>query len=118
MVDWSIARQVARFAAGSDQADPSADLGLAGRVERFQGPVAEYTRLEAATPVPSPEVLTRPEWAAMNLEALSRLLDPVAVRLDKRLDRAGPLAGALRIGAGATLAAEAGLVMGYMSQRV
>ena len=31
---------------------------------------------------------------------------------------AGPFAGALRVGASATLAAEAGLVMGYMSSRV
>ena len=42
----------------------------------------------------------------------------MAARLDRRLDAAGPLAGALRMGAGATLAAEAGLVTGYLSQRV
>jgi coenzyme F420 biosynthesis associated uncharacterized protein len=42
----------------------------------------------------------------------------VAGRLDRRLGAAGPLAGALRLGADATLAAEAGLVMGYVSQRV
>jgi len=46
------------------------------------------------------------------------MLDPVAERLDERLAFAGPLAGALRLGAGATIAAEAGLVMGYMAQRV
>ena len=40
------------------------------------------------------------------------------MRLDDRLAAAGPLAGALRLGADATLAAEAGLVMGYVSQRV
>ena len=39
-------------------------------------------------------------------------------RLDERLGRAGPLAGALKAATGATLAAEVGLVMGYMSQRV
>jgi coenzyme F420 biosynthesis associated uncharacterized protein len=62
--------------------------------------------------------VTRSEWTTVNLEALSRLLDPVAERLDARLEFAGPLAGALRMGASATLAAEAGLVMGYVSQRV
>ena len=45
----------------------------------------------------------------------SQILDPVAARLDERLAFAGPLAGALRAGASATLAAEAGLVMGYLS---
>jgi coenzyme F420 biosynthesis associated uncharacterized protein len=46
------------------------------------------------------------------------MLDPVAERLDKRLEFAGPLAGALKAGAAATLAAEAGLVIGYVAQRV
>jgi coenzyme F420 biosynthesis associated uncharacterized protein len=54
----------------------------------------------------------------VNLDPLSHMLDPVAARLDDRLGFAGPLAGALRIGASATLAAEAGLVMGYLSSRV
>jgi coenzyme F420 biosynthesis associated uncharacterized protein len=54
----------------------------------------------------------------VNLVALSHILDPVAARLNERFDSAGPFAGALRAGAAATLAAEAGLVMGYMSTRV
>jgi coenzyme F420 biosynthesis associated uncharacterized protein len=62
--------------------------------------------------------VTRAEWAGVNLDTLSHILDPVAARLDERLGFAGPLAGALRAGAAATLAAEAGLVMGYLSSRV
>jgi coenzyme F420 biosynthesis associated uncharacterized protein len=62
--------------------------------------------------------VTRSEWAGVNLDTLSHILDPVAARLDERLGFAGPLAGALRAGAAATLAAEAGLVMGYLSSRV
>ena len=50
---------------------------------------------------------------------LSDLLDPVAGRHGATASSsAGPFAGALRAGAGATMAAEVGLVMGYMSQRV
>jgi coenzyme F420 biosynthesis associated uncharacterized protein len=64
------------------------------------------------------EVVTRTEWAGVNLDSLARMLDPVAGRLDSRLSFAGPLAGALRIASGATLAAEAGLVIGYVAQRV
>jgi coenzyme F420 biosynthesis associated uncharacterized protein len=117
MVDWSLARQVARLAAGSDQ---RVDLGidLVPVCAEMAEHVREYTRLEPATPVPELELLGRAEWAAMNLDAMGPLIDPVAERLDTRLDFAGRLAGALRAGAGATLGAEVGLVMGYASQRV
>ena len=117
MVDWTLARQVARLAAGA--VEPVGDgPDLDALCAEMEAHVAEYTRLSPATPVPRPEAVTRPEWTAVNLDALSRLLDPVAGRLDARLEFAGPLAGALRTGAAATLAAEAGLVMGYVSQRV
>ena len=117
MVDWALARTIARFAGGSEQHAPlGADM--AALTAEMEPHVARCTRLEPESPVPAPEVVGRSGWADVNLDALARLLDPVAERLDDRLDFAGPLAGALRIGAGATLAAEAGLVMGYASQRV
>jgi coenzyme F420 biosynthesis associated uncharacterized protein len=117
MVDWSLARQVADLSAGAD--DPGAyDVDLAAICTELEGPVAEYTGLELAQPVPAPELVSRSEWASANLVSLAELLDPVAARLDDRLGFAGPLAGALRVGAAATVAAEAGLVMGYVSHRV
>jgi coenzyme F420 biosynthesis associated uncharacterized protein len=117
MVDWGLARQVAALAAGSgtEEVPPFDAVALSAEME---APVAGYTRLVLATPTPPAEVVTRAEWTAVNLEALSHILDPVAERLDERLGAAGPFAGALKIGASATLAAEAGLVMGYMSSRV
>jgi coenzyme F420 biosynthesis associated uncharacterized protein len=117
MVDWSLARQVARLAAGSGE--PSGDdPDIAAVCAEMEQHVADYTRLELGTAVPAPELLTRTEWAEVNLDALSGLLDPVAERLEGRMDFAGPLAGALKAGAAATLAAEVGLVVGYVSQRV
>jgi coenzyme F420 biosynthesis associated uncharacterized protein len=80
--------------------------------------VAGYTGLSPATPVPPAELVGRGDWASVNLDSLGRLLDPVAARLEQRLEFAGPLAGALKAGAAATLAAEAGLVIGYVAQRV
>jgi coenzyme F420 biosynthesis associated uncharacterized protein len=117
MVAWSIARQVARLAVGSDeQVELGVDLReLCAQMELH---VAGCTRLELSAPAPPAELVGRREWAELNLAGFERMLDPVAERLDERLGFAGPLAGALRAGAGATIAAEVGLVLGYVSQRV
>src|SRR5215204_215405 len=117
MVDWALARRIAGLAAGqATEEEPPFDAAVLS-VE-MEGPVASYTGLALASPTPSAEVVSRAEWAGVNLDTLSHILDPVAARLDDRLAFAGPLAGALRAGAAATLAAEAGLVMGYLSSRV
>ena len=117
MVDWSLARQIARFAAGNA---PVPELGVdLGRMSAdAERQVADYTGLTLPGPPPPPEMIDRGTWAEINLETLSSLLDPVGQRLSDRLSSAGPLSGPLRAAAGATLAAEVGLVAGYMSQRV
>jgi coenzyme F420 biosynthesis associated uncharacterized protein len=117
MVDWGLARQIAALAAGrsTEEGPPFDAAALSLEMEPV---VAGYTRLALSSPTPAAEVVSRAEWASVNLDALAHILDPVATRLDDRLAFAGPLAGALRAGASATLAAEAGLVMGYMSGRV
>jgi coenzyme F420 biosynthesis associated uncharacterized protein len=117
MVDWGLARQIAALAAGrgTEEPPPFDAVALSREMEPI---VAGYTGLALAAPSPPAEVVSRSEWAAVNLDALAAVLDPVAVRLEERLAFAGPLAGALKVGATATLAAEAGLVMGYMSSRV
>jgi coenzyme F420 biosynthesis associated uncharacterized protein len=117
MVDWSLARQVARFAVGSDGM-PTVQRDLPALGREMEEQVAAYTQLEPRAPVPPVELVTRTEWASVNLDSLARMLDPVAGRLDSRLSFAGPLAGPMRVVSGATLAAEAGLVMGYVAQRV
>jgi coenzyme F420 biosynthesis associated uncharacterized protein len=117
MVDWSLARQIARFAAGADDAQRLAfnfDDAAAGAL----GQVSTYSGLELAGPAPPVHEVARAEWAEANLDSLADLLEPVGERLDARLARAGPLSGPLKTAAAATLAAEVGLVMGYMSQRV
>ena len=117
MVDWSLARQIARFAAGGPDRQP---LGFDFDAAAGQalGDVSAYSGLELAGPAPPVHEIQRAEWADANLDSLADLLEPVGDRLDDRLGRAGPLAGPLKAAAGATLAAEVGLVMGYMSQRV
>ncbi len=117
MVDWALARRIAELAAGGS-AEEEPPFDAAALSAEMEGPVAGYTQLALATPTPSAEVVDRAEWASGNLDALTHIIDPVSARLDERLEAAGPLAGALQMGASATLAAEAGLVMGYLSHRV
>jgi coenzyme F420 biosynthesis associated uncharacterized protein len=117
MVDWSLARQIARFAAGTAE-EPELDLNLPARVRDAQVHVMGYTGIEPVEPLPEPEAVDRGEWSEVNLDGIAGLLSPVTERLDDRLGSAGPLSGPLRMAAGATLAAEAGLAVGYMSQRV
>jgi coenzyme F420 biosynthesis associated uncharacterized protein len=119
MVDWSLARQIARFAAGGGADEPAARTSeLGALVGDAEGHLREYTGLSLAGPIPPPEPVSRAEWADVNLDSLAALLEPVSERLSQRLDSTGPFAGPLRAVTGATLAAETGLVIGYMSQRV
>jgi coenzyme F420 biosynthesis associated uncharacterized protein len=117
MVDWGVARQIARFVARTDEM-PDLGLDLAVLARELAPHVIEHTGLQPAQPVPPAETVSRPEWAEANLRTLADLMAPVADRLEERLSSTGPLAGALRTGASMTLAAELGLVTGYMSQHV
>jgi coenzyme F420 biosynthesis associated uncharacterized protein len=96
--------------------DPGLDL-VALSAE-FEARVSSYTRLVPASPIPSPELVSRQGWSDANFQAMAELMKPVEERMNERFEKAGPLAGPLRAGAGAALAAELGLVVGYMSQRV
>jgi coenzyme F420 biosynthesis associated uncharacterized protein len=118
MVDWTLARQVARFAAGNSSAPMLDDPGFPARVAATERTLSEYTGLTPVGAVPAPETVSRAEWAEVNVDAMADMLEPVTERLGKRFVGAGAFAGPLRIAAGATVAAEIGLVVGYMSQRV
>src|SRR5689334_7157205 len=119
MVDWSLARQLAKLAANAGSTPPplpDADFpALAADSERH---LTEYTGLRPEGGLPPAETVSRAEWAEVNVDSLGRLLGPVTDRLGGRFENAGPFAGPLRTAAGATVAAECGLVLGYMSQRV
>jgi coenzyme F420 biosynthesis associated uncharacterized protein len=117
MVDWSLARRVAALAGATEGAtDVGVDVPAIAR--RLEPEVAGYTGLDPHGKAPPAELIDRAGWADANLTTFSHLLDPIADRMAERLGRAGPIAGPLRMGAGATIAAEAGLITGYMSQRV
>src|SRR3954453_16809596 len=117
MVDWSLARRIAAFAGATDG---PADIGVdvVGASKRLEPEVAGYTGLDPHGNAPPAKLVDRATWADANLTTFSHMLEPIADRMSERLGRAGPIAAPLRRGAGATIAAEAGLITGYMSQRV
>jgi coenzyme F420 biosynthesis associated uncharacterized protein len=118
MVDWTLARQVARFAAGNGTAPALDSPDFEARVGATQPVLSEYTGLSAVEPIPAPETVSRGDWAEVNVRSMADMLEPVTDRLGKRFTGAGAFAGPMRIAAGATVAAEIGLVVGYMAQRV
>ncbi len=117
MVDWSLARRIAAIA-GASEGDTDLGVDIAASARRLEPDVSGYTGLDIDGDAPPAEVVDRATWADANLTTFSHLLDPIAERMSERLGKTGPLAGPLRLAAGATIAAEAGLVIGYMSQRV
>jgi coenzyme F420 biosynthesis associated uncharacterized protein len=117
MVDWSLARRVAGLA-GAVEGPAEIGVDVVAASKRLEPAVARYTGLDPQGSAPPAELVDRAGWADANLTTFSHLLEPIADRMSERLGRAGPIAGPLRMGAGATIAAEAGLITGYMSQRV
>ena len=117
MVDWSLARRVASLA-GAVEGPTDVGVDVEASARRLAPEVARYTGLDPQDSTPPAELVDRAGWADANLTTFSHLLEPIADRMSERLGRAGPIAGPLRMGAGATIAAEAGLITGYMSQRV
>ena len=117
MVDWSLARRVAGLA-GASQGPKDVGIDVGATAARLEPEVVRFTGIDTGGVAPPAELVDRAEWAEANLTTLSGLLEPVTARLSDRLAGAGPIAGPLRMVTGSTIAAEVGLVMGYMSQRV
>jgi coenzyme F420 biosynthesis associated uncharacterized protein len=112
MIDWTLARQVARGVAGLQPAgDPAPFERVADPAAESEALVSAYTGLVAAAPVPPPEPVGRPAWIEANLRSLETVLEPAAQRLAGGL---GPVGGAV----GALLAIEAGAISGFLAGRV
>jgi coenzyme F420 biosynthesis associated uncharacterized protein len=116
MIDWGLARRVARFAAGTPSGSPALPGDLDALAADAEHRVVEYTGLVPGSPLPPPEAVDRQLWAEINLAGMRKVLDPVVERL--QAERTGPLAGPLRGAAGTVLALEVGGLTGLLAQRV
>lgn len=113
MIDWSLATQLAGFVAGDPGHKQRPTLpDLSDQSERL---VRDYTGLSPDRPLPRPELLDRPGWIEANLRSLRPLLEPLADRLGRE---AGPLGPVLKASVEVIMAAEVGVLMGYVSRRV
>lgn len=114
MIDWFLAQRLARYVAGEpDARRPGVDLQEL--VDDSAARVIDYTGLEPARPIPPAEAIGRAEWIAANVGAMRTLLDPPLSKVGASL---GPARHAVRLGAGALVTAEVGVVLGFLAQRV
>lgn len=79
--------------------------------------VADATRLPTPE-TPAVEVVARAQWVERNLAAFGHLLEPAERRIAERLESAGRLGAATAGIAHQIVAAETGLLLGFLSRRV
>ncbi len=115
MIDWDVARRVARMTAGDVPSPVKLPGDLSAIAADAQRRVTEYSEISPAQALPEPESVDREEWVALNLASMAPLLEPVTERVGSGL---GPLAGPVRAGMGMVMAAQVGALTGYLSQRV
>ncbi|MDX6642324.1 MAG: hypothetical protein QOD76_286 [Solirubrobacteraceae bacterium] len=116
MIDWSLAKQIAGAVAGNPSSPRLRAFdelpAVAAESEQL---VSGYTGLRASAPLPRAEALGRAEWIDANIVGLRAMLEPLVGRVGEGF---GPLAPALRAGAGLLLAAEIGVLFGYLGRNV
>lgn len=115
MIDWGLASTVAQgMAAVSPSPDWTAFEDVGTHARESERLVSAYTGLVAPS-VPVAEAIDRREWIAANQASMRGVLDPVAANVGEKL---GAMRAPVSAGAGLFLAAEVGLLSGYLSQRV
>jgi coenzyme F420 biosynthesis associated uncharacterized protein len=114
VIDWTLTERIAGVVAGEAGAG-TARPELADVAARSERAVSDYTGLRPPAPLPPPELIARPDWVRANLRSLRPSLEPVTARLGEGM---GPAAPVVRAAAGLLLAAEMGVVVGYLARRV
>jgi coenzyme F420 biosynthesis associated uncharacterized protein len=120
LVDWSLAERLALAIAGSAPQWDGSEEELRSESNRAAHLVRRYTGLRPKGPLPQAELVDRAEWARVNLESFQHLSARVEEHLAERISGSnnGRASGIQRTIVRAATGAEAGLAVGYLSQRV
>jgi coenzyme F420 biosynthesis associated uncharacterized protein len=122
LVDWQLAARVGRRVAGGSELPvrPAWSRQFTELSATADLAVAELTGLGGDLPPPVARPLDRGEWVDANLATLRRVLRPLAAKVaERRAWRAGgPVPAAMRSSTRALTGAQAGTLLGYISQRV
>lgn len=115
MISWGAVRTIAVALASRTERTPAGDFDYAGAVESALDPLSAFTGIELPAGVSEARelrVADRAEWIDFNIEGFGALMEPV---LRRAASGSGDLAWAL---GGATLTAQVGLLLGFLSSRV
>lgn len=114
MISWSAVRTIAVALASRTERTPTADFDYSGAVERTLEPLSGFTGISIPPGRPGRQlrVANRAEWIDFNIEGFGGLMEPV---LKRATEGAGNVTWAL---GGATLTAQMGLLLGFLSSRV
>jgi coenzyme F420 biosynthesis associated uncharacterized protein len=114
VISWGVARTIAVTLASRTERVPNGvkpfDYPVA--VEEAVGPLSEFTGIVLPAGERPVRVANRAEWIDFNIEGFGALLEPI---LKRAADGAGDLAWAF---GAATLTAQVGLLLGFLSARV
>ncbi|MGH3086030.1 MAG: zinc-dependent metalloprotease, partial [Rubrobacteraceae bacterium] len=115
MISWGAVRKIAVTLASRTERSPSSDFDYARAVSRTFDPLSRFTGIELPEGPPAGrqlKVAGRAEWIDFNIEGFGNLMEPV---LKRAAEGAGDLTWAV---GGATLTAQVGFLLGFLSSRV
>ena len=115
MISWGAARTIAVALASRTERGPAGDFDYARAVEHTIDPLSDFTGIVLPQGPPSGRqlrVASRAEWIDFNIEGFGELMEPVLKRAAAGSDNLTWAIG------GATLTAQVGLLLGFLSARV
>ena len=123
LVDWSLAERIALAISGDGPAWPGGEDELRSESRRAGQLVERYTHLKARDELPEAELISRDEWARVNIDSFKAMSGGVEAVLAERMRESDGEGNGGGGGIGAKIAsaatgAEVGLLVGYLSQRV
>jgi coenzyme F420 biosynthesis associated uncharacterized protein len=120
LIDWGLAERLAFVLAGTGPDWDGSEEELRAESNRATHLVRRYTGLRPKGRLPEAELVDRTEWAKVNLESFEHLSRRVEEHLQERVSGSGNgrVSGIQRTIVRTATGAEAGLAVGYLSQRV